>query len=157
MAMAFTPKGVDGFSSFVIGEYLETASNGNVMAVFAALEDRWRLQCRKCNKAHTFKDRLDVEKDYIVNGSLPQVIQDFARNHRHLPTSAADLTAQIAKQKAEEDLKTKMKVDGYDLVDKLLATPFKYEFKYGTPTGNYTYRQEQVAVGRKKNSGRRFR
>ena len=140
----------DGYTSLILGKYLETASHHNVIAVFSALQDRWRLQCRKCGGILSFPDRLELEHEYVRNGALPQDVAEFARNHRHTKESEA----LILKKQADSAAWALQQKQAEKEVEKLIAGEgVKYKITYiSVPP-----RQPQPQQAHRKISGRRFR
>lgn len=124
--MAYKPKDVDAYTSMVIGQYLQVASGGNVMAVFVACESRWYLKCRKCNKSLQFQDRYELEHEYVINGTLPQSVQTFSKEHRHAEQvmvgygiAAVDKSADIALQAVQSTIKTQHAAEAKRLVKQM--------------------------------------
>jgi hypothetical protein len=69
--------------STYLGQYLNTATDGNVFAEFSVLINRWRLVCRKCQVTRTYGNEYDLETSYEKEGVLDADIQNFAKEHRH--------------------------------------------------------------------------
>ena len=97
--------------TFVIDQFLRTASGGNVHIEYAPCTNRWRLWCSHCNATFTILAVDTLAGDYEKLGMLPQPLATFAKGHLHKPEELANAAAKLeaAKKEAQEKLQGLLK------------------------------------------------